>query len=57
MDIEVRLEMHNQIMWYLDLHVLVVEWYCVQNWRIPLSTHRSVAPSFAESVAVLRLVI
>ena len=57
MDIEVRLEIHNQIMWYLDLHVLALKWYCVRNWRTILSTHHSVAPRYAESVAVLYLVI
>ena len=31
MDIEVGLEMHNQIVWYLGFHALVMEWYYARN--------------------------
>ena len=54
MGIEIGLEMHNQTVWYLEFHILVEESYSVRNWMIFLSAPFGVAPSFAESVAVLR---
>ena len=55
MDIKIRLEMHNLIMWYLEFHTRVVEWYCVRNRMILLSAPLRVAPGFVEYVALLRL--
>ena len=57
MDIEVGLEMHNQVVWYLEFHTLVVEFYCVRNWMILLSAPCGIVPSFFESISVLRLII
>ena len=57
MGIEVGLEMHNQIVWYLEFYMLVLESYCVRNRMILLSSPCGVAPSFVESVAVMHLII
>ena len=57
MDIEVRSEMHNQIVRYLEFHKLVVKLHCVRNWIILISELCGVASGFFESVYVLRLLI
>ena len=57
MGIDIGSEMHNQIAWYQELHVLFAEPYCVRNWMFVLSAPCAVALSFVEFIAVLRLVI
>ena len=57
MGIDTGLEMYNQIAWYLELHILVAESYCAQNLMTLISASCGIAPSFVESVAMLRLVI
>ena len=56
-DIDIVLEMHSQIAWYLELHILVTEWFCTRNLMVLLSAACGVAPNFVESVALLRHVI
>ena len=57
MGIDIILEMYNQIMWYLDRHMLAAESYCVRNLMIILSAPFCVALSFFESISVLLFVI
>ena len=57
MGIDIGLEIHNKDAWVLEPQMLVSGWYDARNLAIIFSATCSVAPSFVESVAVLRPVI